>query len=109
MLNRLFVELSIFKKKVDAWGGPKLLKAIQDELLKNLEQGDVIQGTGGVRKLRIAKEHSGKSGGYRVFYLDLPQKEVTYLMTILDKRDSENISDHEKAILKAFAQAIKGE
>jgi len=28
VLNRLFVELSIFKKKVDAWGGPKLLKAI---------------------------------------------------------------------------------
>ena len=109
MSNRLFVELSIFKKKVDVWGGQKLLKAIQDELLKNLDQGDIIQGTGGVRKLRIAKEHSGKSGGYRVFYLDLPQKGITYLMTILDKRDSENISDHEKAILKALAKAIKGE
>jgi hypothetical protein len=109
VLNRLFVELSIFKKKVDDWGGPKLLKSIQDELLRNLDKGDIIQGTGGVRKLRVGKEHSGKSGGYRVFYLDLPQKGITYLMTILDKRDSENISKQEKAILKAFAQAIKGE
>ena len=109
MSNRLFIELSMFKNKVDAWGGQKLLKSIQDELLKGLEKGDVVKGAGGVRKIRIAKEHSGKSGGYRLFYLDLPEKRITYLMTILDKRDSENISDHEKAILKAFAKAIKGE
>lgn len=106
---RLFVELTAFKNKVDALGGQALLKAIQDELMRGLELGDLIKGAGGIRKLRIAKQHSGKSGGYRVFYLDLPQKGVTYLMALLDKRDSENISDHEKAILRAFAKAIKGE
>ena len=109
MLIRTFVELTAFKKKVDALGGPPLLKAIQDELLRNIDGGDLVKGAGGIRKLRIAKAHSGKSGGYRVFYLDLPDQGITYLMALLDKRESENISDHEKAILRAFAKAIKGE
>ncbi len=109
MRVRTFVELSAFKSKVDALGGPSLLKSIQDELLKNLEKGDLVKGAGGIRKIRISREHSGKSGGYRVFYLDLPRQGITYLMAILDKRDSENISDHEKSILRAFAKAIKGE
>lgn len=109
MTIRLFIELTAFKNKVDALGGPKLLRVIQVELLKNIDKGDLVKGAGGVKKLRVAKEASGKSGGYRVFYLDMPHKGTTYLMSILDKRDSENISDHEKAILKAFAKAIKGE
>ena len=109
MSIRLFVELTAFKNKVDSLGGPTLLKAIQDELLKGLEKGDLVKGAGGIRKLRVARAGGGKSGGYRAFYLDLPQAGVTYLMALLDKRESENISDHEKAILRAFAKAIKGE
>lgn len=85
----------------------ELLKAIQTEILKDPTKGDLVQGTGGIRKMRVAKSRSGKSGGYRVFYLDLPGKGQTYLMTILDKRDSENISEEEKALLKSFSKKIK--
>jgi hypothetical protein len=101
--------MTAFKNKVDSLRGPTLLKAIQDELLKGLGKGDVINGAGGIRKLRVARAGGGKSGGYRVFYLDLPQSGITYLMALLDKRESENISDQEKAILRAFAKAIKGD
>jgi len=105
--SRIFIELSVFKNKVDALGGLELLRAIQSEILKDPRKGDIVQGAGGIRKIRIARAKSGKSGGYRVFYLDLPEKGQTYLMTILDKRDSENISDEEKSLLKAFAKKIK--
>ncbi len=108
MGSRVFIELSIFKNKVDAFGGIELLKAIQMEILKDPEKGDLVQGTGGIRKIRVAKPGKGKSGGFRVFYLDLPEMSQTYLMTILDKKDSENITDEEKAVLKAFAKKIKG-
>lgn len=90
-------------------GGPKLLKAIQNELLRDLEKGAIVKGTGGIRKIRIGKDQSGKSSGYRVFYLNFAREGVTYLMAILDKRDSENISEDEKTVLRAFAKAIKGE
>jgi hypothetical protein len=105
--SRVFIEISIFKNKVDALGGVDLLRAIQTEILKDPSKGDIVQGAGGIRKIRVARAKSGKSGGYRVFYLDLPEKGQTYLMTILDKRDSENISDEEKSLLKAFAKKIK--
>lgn len=108
MISRLFIELTAFKNKVDATGGQKLLKTIQEELLKDPTKGDLIKGAGGIRKLRVAKEKSGKSGGYRVFYLDLPKKETIYLMALLDKRQSENISDEEKAALRTLAKAVKG-
>ncbi len=107
MASRVFIELSIFRIKVDTLGGVELLKAIQTEILKDPTKGDIISGAGGVRKIRVAKPKSGKSGGYRVFYLDLPELGQTYLMTLLDKRDSENISDEEKALLRAFAKKIK--
>lgn len=107
MDSRVFIELSTFKNKVDALGGVELLKAIQIEIMKDPTKGDIVQGAGGIRKIRVAKPRSGKSGGYRVFYLDLPNKGQTYLMTILDKRDSENISDEEKVLLKNFAKKIK--
>jgi hypothetical protein len=105
--SRVFIEISIFKNKVDALGGVDLLRAIQSEILKDPRKGDVVQGAGGIRKIRVARAKSGKSGGYRVFYLDLPEKGQTYLMTILDKRDSENISDEEKSLLRNFAKKIK--
>ncbi len=59
------------------------------------------------QKIRVGKPKSGKSGGYRVFYLDLPELGQTYLMTLLDKRDAENISDEEKTLLRIFAKKIK--
>ncbi len=105
--SRLFIELSNFKNKVDSLGGAELLKLIQTEILKNPEKGDIVQGTGGIRKIRVARAKSGKSGGYRVFYLDFAEIGHTYFMALLDKRDSENISDVEKNLLRTYAKKIK--
>ncbi len=105
---KLFIETNIFKNKIDTLGDSDLLKKIQDEILKDRTKGDIVQGTGGLRKIRVAKKQSGKSGGYRVFYLDVLDKGIIYLMTILDKRDSENISDEEKVIFKEFVKKLKG-
>ena len=45
------------------------LKQLEEVLLSNPQLGDVIQGTGGARKLRIRLENGGKSGGGREIYL----------------------------------------
>lgn len=105
----IFVETSLFKNKVESLGGLELLRSIQREILRDPLQGDLIKGAGGIRKIRIAKNASGKSGGYRVFYLDVPEHETIYLMAILDKRESENISAEEKSLLRELAKKLKGE
>jgi hypothetical protein len=109
MSIRTFIEVPLFTKLIEEIGDRVLLKRIQDEILKQPSKGDVIPGSGGVRKVRIGKEGSGKSGGYRVIYLDLPDKHLTYLITVYDKRVSDNITDEQKKLIKALAQRLKGD
>jgi hypothetical protein len=108
-MKRQFVEVDIFKRFLDEIGDKALLERIQNELKNNLEAGPVIEGTGGARKLRVARKGSGKSGGYRVIYVDVPRIETTYLLTIYDKRVRENISHETKAAIRILVRRLKGE
>lgn len=106
-MKRVFVEAKDFKEKVDALGEKGLLQEIQSEILKDPEAGVLVQGTGGIRKFRVGAKGKGKSGGVRVFYLDIPTKEKCYLLFILEKSEAENISAEEKKELKEVALLLK--
>ena len=69
--------------------------------------GVLVKGTGGLRKLRMGTKGKGKSGGIRVFYLDIPTKEKCYLLFALEKSESDNISDEEKNKLKELTKLLK--
>jgi hypothetical protein len=56
------------------------------------EAGSVIRGSGGVRKVRWAREGTGKSGGVRIIYLTRNESGEVYLLTLYAKSESENIS-----------------
>jgi hypothetical protein len=106
-MKRVFVEVEDFKKTLDSLSEPALLQLIQAEILKNPDVGALVQGTGGIRKFRMGAKGKGKSGGIRVFYLDVPIKEKCYLLFILEKSESENISADEKKELRDIAQLLK--
>ena len=110
-LKRLFIETTVFKKMLDDINIPVMEKIIKDEILKNPSAGKIIEGTGGVRKIRIANPHNrqGKSGAYRVLYLDLEWNEVTYLLLIYAKNVQENITSDQKKNIKKIVEAIKNE
>lgn len=71
------------------------LKKLQEEILENPQLGSVIQGTGGLRKMRFALD-SGKRGGIRVLYVDLVLHEEIYLITAYSKKSKEDLTDIEK-------------
>ena len=52
------------------------LVQLEEILLENPQKGDVIEGTGGARKLRIQIGNHGKSGGGRVIYLDVLERSI---------------------------------
>lgn len=79
----------------------------KEELAKNPEAGDVIPGTGGVRKVRLKSSSKGKRGGFRVFYFYYQIKERLYLLHILSKNEQENITEDEKKILRGLASHFK--
>src|SRR6185312_7255957 len=106
-MKRTFVEASGFTAKLRKLGAHDLLMRIQKAILEDPEIGDVVKGSGGVRKFRISREGSGKSGGFRVFYLDLPKLEITHLLALLSKNEKENITTSEKNEMKEETKKLK--
>lgn len=110
-MRRVFFQTHIFSKKLDARGGDKLLRRIEEEILKNPQAGATVAGTGGIRKLRIEdpERTRGKRGGFRVLYLDLPDCEETYLITFYGKDEADDISPEGKRIISQIVESIKDE
>ena len=85
------------------------LRELEQELLKNPQSGDVIEGTGGARKLRIKIRNRGKSGGGRVIYLDVFEKEKLYFLFAYPKNVQENLTAEQKKMIKNIIEEIKKE
>lgn len=83
------------------------LKELQEMILLNPQAGRVIQGTGGLRKLRFALENKGKSGSVRVLYVDLVVHDKVYLITAYPKNEKDNLNDNEKAEVKKLIMQLK--
>lgn len=76
-------------------------------MAKRPKAGDVIQGTGGCRKLRWQKDkHSGKSGGLRVIYYFHNEHIPLYALVVFPKSVQSNISQETKNRLKQMTQEI---
>lgn len=70
--------------------------------------GDLIQGTGGVRKLRWARGGRGKSGGVRVIYYFHSEALPLYLLTVFGKGEKADLSQAERNELAKLVQILKG-
>ena len=107
---RAFIEVPLFTKRWKEIGlcDDELL-ALQIMLLKDPESGPVMEGTGGIRKVRFPVANRGKSHSIRVCYTDFAEYEVTYLITAFEKKEQENLTDAEKSVLKKLVKALKDE
>jgi hypothetical protein len=80
--------------------------AIVSWIAANPEAGDVIEGTGGARKIRFAGKGKGKSGGYRVitFFtgVDIP----VFLLNVFSKNEKTNLTAKECRVLKSILSKI---
>lgn len=81
--------------------------ALVEMLAANPEAGDMIVGSGGCRKVRVAGRGKGKSGGYRVVTFYAPPEMPVYCFAVLSKGSRENFSAEEVAAMAAFSGSIK--
>jgi len=96
-MTREFVMMPEFDRQWQNMGlDDDELRQLQETLLKNPKAGKVIQGTNGLRKIRIAFEGQGKSGSGRVVYVDFTMYEVIYLITAYPKRVKDDLSKAER-------------
>lgn len=82
---------------------------ILDVYAKNPRYGEVIKDTGGLRKGRVKKSDTGKSGGYRVFSVFFNMSRPVYLLWVINKTKDENITDEQKKAFKSLISLIKKE
>jgi hypothetical protein len=75
----------------------------------NPKAGEIMISTGGVRKVRFARQGRGKSGSYRVLYYYHNQRNPLYLFTVFGKGEKANISDAGRNGLKTIIRFMKKE
>lgn len=106
-MKALFVELPAFAKYRADYMDDEGFRSLQQSMLKNPEAGDVIEGTGGLRKLRHGdpRRGKGKRGGLRVIYYWWDGGRQFWLFTLYDKDEMENLTADEKKALKGMLKA----
>lgn len=108
---RLFIHTEPFRKCWKAMGlSDNDLSQLEKALLENPHAGDVIEGTGGARKIRITlNDNRGKSGGGRVIYVDIFEKSKIYLLFAYPKNVQENLNAEQKKTIRNMIEAIEKE
>lgn len=101
-MQALFVELPAFARHRADYLTEEGFRALQNDLMTQPEQGDVIEGTGGLRKLRRPdpRRGKGKRGGLRVIYFWWEANRQFWLFTLYDKDEMADLSAKEKGLLR---------
>ncbi|MCL2200611.1 MAG: type II toxin-antitoxin system RelE/ParE family toxin [Oscillospiraceae bacterium] len=106
-MKREFVYTPKFDREWKKLGlGDDNLQQLELFLLDSPQAGKVIEGTGGIRKLRWALPDKGKSSGVRILYLDFIVSESIFLFDLFPKAAKENLTQAEKSKLKQIVKAI---
>ena len=103
----IFIELPQFTEAVNELVDDASYLEVQKDLLAMPDRGDVMQGSGGLMKVRMRLPGRGKSGGAHVIYLFLKQHDVIILFYLYTKAKSETLSAAQLKSLKTAVAVIK--
>lgn len=107
-MQRTFIILPEFDKNWKSMGlSDEDLRRLENLILQNPEAGALMQGTGGLRKLRFALDNRGKSGSARVCYVDFIIQETVFLITAYPKNEKENLSKAERNTIHKLIVALE--
>ena len=96
----VFVETPIFTADVQALLSDKDYAALQRHLVSQSDAGDVIAGTGGLRKVRWTTAGRGKRGGTRVIYYHMVAQAQIRMILIYRKGIKDDLMPKEKTVLR---------
>ncbi len=100
----LFIETPVFTKRLHELLSDENYAELQRQLAERPEMGDVIEGTGGVRKVRVASSGHGKRGGSRVIYYHFTSVSQIALLMIYPKNEKDDLSAVERKVLKQIIE-----
>ncbi len=99
-----FIETPIFTSDVGSFLEDDEYRALQLALLLRPEQGALIRGSGGLRKLRWGAKGKGKRGGYRVIYYWDKAQETFYMLLVYAKSQQEDLTQAQLKVLRRLVR-----
>ena len=100
------VELSEYQRRAEELLTDSLRVSIVNYLAQHPMAGDLMQGTGGIRKLRWSVQGKGKRGGVRVIYYYHNESIPLFLLTVFGKGEKANLSKSERNQLAKITSLI---
>jgi hypothetical protein len=106
-VQAVFIELPAFERHRADYLDDGGFARLQLALMANPLVGDLIEGTGGLRKLRFAdsRRGKGKRGGLRVIYYYWAGGPEIWLFTLYDKGELNDLTARQRAALKQLTKA----
>ncbi len=106
-MKAVFVELPAFERYRADYLDDLAFAELQSALMENPDAGEVIEGTGGLRKMRFAdpRRGKGKRGGLRVIYFWWRAGRQFWLYTLYDKDEMADLTPKQCKTLKALLKA----
>jgi hypothetical protein len=103
-MKATFIELPPFERHRQNYLSDDRFREFQKMLMQNPEAGDVIEGTGGLRKVRYADEKRGKGkrGGLRVIYYWWLTGKEFWLFAVYNKDEMDDLTPAQRKLLKEF-------
>jgi hypothetical protein len=99
-----FIESPVFARILSAYLDDDEYSDLQQFLMQNPEAGDLVPGSGGVRKVRWRQPGVGKRGGLRIVYFVKYRPNEFWMLTLYAKTQRENVPGH---ILKQLLEAFR--
>lgn len=103
----LFIETLEFTKHLPTHLDDDSYAALQAFLSAHPDAGDIIRGTGGIRKVRWISRGRGKRGGSRVIYYWLVAEDHIYMLTVYGKGVKDDLTPAERTAWRKVVEAIK--
>lgn len=96
----VFIESAVFTRQVKELLSDESYAQLQQCLAARPQMGDVIQGTGGLRKVRWTVEGGGKRGGVRVIYYHVSAQAQCRMLLVYRKPVKDDLTPAEKKVLR---------
>lgn len=100
----VFVEFPNFTKRVTVLLDDEDYRKLQAALIANPELGDLIRGTGGLRKARWSAKGRGKRGGVRVIYYWITRRDQVLMLVIYPKSARDDLTPDERRLLAKLVE-----
>jgi len=100
----IIIETSVFTRRIKALMSDDEYRELQEVLVNFPDMGVILQGSGGLRKVRWKLEGRGKSDGVRAIYYWMTEDEQLYMLYVYPKNEQEDLTPEQKKALKAVVE-----